>query len=582
MFLICTFFRGRTNNFGPLETVQQLRKKCSCDADPGTAYRCTIEDRSGDAPDDSILDIRPFKSDDNVAASVPALPPAVRAPVPPTFPAPVIKQEPSSVLADVTVHAPPADVASAPPADAKEESVEGGSGPEDLPEPSVRPPPSSGRGSSAEASAPLTPIPEEDLEMSLSASLGDGSFPSSSKPVGEEIDTGSVKTEDSVTEELHQLSAGDATASLLSLTAPIGGATSTPVCKNLSRFSPNPYSSTVHPLQEDSFSSYPLILTSNPTLQFSPPTTPNHSRFPRSWSFPFPDSYLMAPIASPPPYCLSQLSECQDEGGASDSKQEESDGAHCLPPPTPSFLLDRRGARFRDCEIRRPYTPYIKKFWNSPSEAGNSVIGEEAVISTSGSEVISCGTTATATTPLATTTTTSTSPLCSPGVSASMGGKVFGGSQRVARQSSDQALRGKGFRWMFRARRGESQEGITPRHAVPGGKNLRAKLDFSNDSLHLAGNPAPALSPGGDTVMSEDTLAAGAQGSDRLPVPRPPAASATPSPSTRILRRSLGSRSRRNPRLKDYGTSDRVTRSQSRLSQGGLRVSVPEGTPKLG
>ena len=159
---------------------------------------------------------------------------------------------------------------------------------------------------------------------------------------------------------------------------------------------------------------------------------------------------------------------------------------------------------------------------------------------------------------------------------------MSGGSQGIVPQSSDQALRGKGLRWRFKARRGESQEGTTPRHAVPMGENLRAKLDFSNDSLHLAGNQAPALSPGGDTVMSEDTLATGAEGSDRLPVPRSLAVSATPPPSTRVLRKTLGSRSRQNPRLKDFGTSDRVTRSQSRLSRGGLRVSVPEGTPKLG
>ena len=175
-----------------------------------------------------------------------------------------------------------------------------------------------------------------------------------------------------------------------------------------------PFSSNVHPLQEDSFSSYPLVLTSNPTLHFSPPTSPNHPGFSRSWSLPFPNSYLMAPIASPPPYCLSQLSGFKNEGGASGSIQEESDGARCLPPPTPSLLADRRRARFRDCELQRPYTPFVKKFWDSPCDSGDSVFEEEVVRVTSASDVTTSVTTLTTTNSQATSTQTTTSPFVFP------------------------------------------------------------------------------------------------------------------------------------------------------------------------
>ena len=159
---------------------------------------------------------------------------------------------------------------------------------------------------------------------------------------------------------------------------------------------------------------------------------------------------------------------------------------------------------------------------------------------------------------------------------------MFSGPQEIVPQSSDQVLKGKGlFRRLKVWGRG-SQEEPTPRHVVPLGENLRARLDFSNESLHLAGNQAPVLSPGGDPVMSGDNLATGAEGSDRPPVRRSLAGPLSPPPLFKILRKTPGSRSRRNPRLKDFGKTDRVTRSQTRLSRGGLRVSVPEGTPKMG
>ena len=229
----------------------------------------------------------------------------------------------------------------------------------------------------------------------------------------------------------------------------------------------------------------------------------------------------MAPIASPPPFYLSQLSGYKIEGGASDSMQEESDGARCLPPPTPSIIGDRRRARFRDCELRKPYTPFIRKFWDSPCSSEDSVVDEDSVVVTSASAVTTSVTTPTTTNPQATSTNTTASPVCLPRLSDSVGGEVFGGPQEIVPQSSDQVLKGKGlFRRLKVWGRG-SQKETTPRHAVPFGENLRARLDFSNESLLPTGDQAPVLSPGGDPVMSGDNPATGAEGSDRPPVREP-------------------------------------------------------------
>ena len=83
-------------------------------------------------PDDSILDIRHFKDGGYVAASVPTIPQVASAPEPLAPSAPIVKKSPSTIVAEVVVHAPPANV--------REESVEDGPGPQDLPEPSARPP----------------------------------------------------------------------------------------------------------------------------------------------------------------------------------------------------------------------------------------------------------------------------------------------------------------------------------------------------------------------------------------------------------------------------------------------------------
>ena len=492
--------------------------------------------------DDSILDIRPFTDEGGVAASVPTIPEVARAPEPPIS-TPIIKKSPSSMVVEVDVHPSPASAA--------EESVEDGAGLQDLPEPFIRSPPISTRRCLAEISGQLAPIPEEDPEAIFAAGLGSRPASLSSVNLDEEVGLDVKKAEDAVMAKVEVLETGDVTTSLLSITVPIGGATSTPMSNRFSSLPPTPFSSNLHPLREDSFSSYPLILNSNPSLQISPPTSPNHSGISRSWSLPFPSSYLMAPIASPPPCYLSQLSVCKNEGGASDSIQEESDGARCLPPPTPSVIRDRRGARFRDCDLQRPYTPFIRKYWDSDSE--DSVAEEKTDVVVSASTVSTCATTSTTTSPQATAITTTASPTCVPPLSDSVGGRASNGPRGVVPQSSDPVLKGKGLFRRFKARRGASQGEPTPRHV--------ARLDFSNESLHLAGNDAPVLSPGGDSVFTE-----------------PP----SPNPFFRILRKTPGSRSRRNPRLKGSGKADRVTRSQSRLSQVGLRVKVPEGTPKMG